>query len=59
MEESANRFQGLGIGLYICAEIIRRHDGRYGVESEPGKGSAFYFSIPLNNYPGGLPPAAN
>jgi two-component system sensor histidine kinase/response regulator len=59
VEESANRFQGLGIGLYICAEIIRRHDGLYGVESEPGKGSAFYFSIPLNNYPGGLPPAAN
>jgi two-component system, sensor histidine kinase and response regulator len=57
VEESQNRFQGLGIGLYICAEIIRRHNGLYGVESEPGKGSAFYFSIPLNNYPGGLPPA--
>lgn len=51
VEESANRFQGLGIGLYICAEIIRRHDGEYGVESEPGKGSAFFFSIPLDNYP--------
>ncbi|MDP4247009.1 MAG: HAMP domain-containing sensor histidine kinase, partial [Bacteroidota bacterium] len=51
VEESANQFQGLGIGLYICAEIIRRHDGQYGVESEPGKGSTFYFSIPLNNYP--------
>ena len=51
VEASANRFQGLGIGLYICAEIIRRHDGNYGVESEPGKGSAFYFTIPLNNYP--------
>ncbi|HWK07728.1 MAG TPA: hybrid sensor histidine kinase/response regulator [Puia sp.] len=46
VEESANRFQGLGIGLYICAEIIRRHEGEYGVESEPGQGSAFYFSIP-------------
>jgi two-component system sensor histidine kinase/response regulator len=51
VEESANQFQGLGIGLYICAEIVRRHDGHYGVESEPGKGSAFYFSIPLNNFP--------
>jgi signal transduction histidine kinase len=47
VEEAANRFQGLGIGLYICAEIIRRHEGEYGVESEPGQGSAFYFSVPL------------
>ncbi len=47
VEESANRFQGLGIGLYICAEIIRRHAGEFGVESEPGHGSAFYFSVPV------------
>ena len=47
VEEAANRFQGLGIGLYICAEIIRRHEGEYGVESEPGQGSVFYFSVPL------------
>jgi signal transduction histidine kinase len=48
VEEAANRFQGLGIGLYICAEIICRHDGEYGVESEPGQGSAFYFSVPFS-----------
>jgi signal transduction histidine kinase len=48
VEESANRFQGLGIGLYICAEIIRRHEGEYGVESEPGQGSVFYFSVPVH-----------
>jgi signal transduction histidine kinase len=47
VEESANRFQGLGIGLYICAEIIRRHEGEYGVESEPGEGSTFFFSVPV------------
>ena len=47
VEESANRFQGLGIGLYICAEIIRRHEGQYGVESEPGQGSTFYFTVPI------------
>jgi signal transduction histidine kinase len=47
-EDTSNRFQGLGIGLYICAEIIRRHDGNFGVESELGKGSEFYFSIPLS-----------
>jgi len=46
--QASSSFQGMGIGLYICAEIIRRHNGRYGVESEPGKGSTFYFSIPLN-----------
>jgi len=50
VEESANRFQGLGIGLYICAEIIRRHEGEYGVESEPGQGSSFYFSVPIVNH---------
>jgi signal transduction histidine kinase len=49
VEEAANRFQGLGIGLYICAEIIRRHEGKYGVDSEPGQGSVFYFSIPVTN----------
>jgi signal transduction histidine kinase/CheY-like chemotaxis protein len=52
VEEAANRFQGLGIGLYICAEIIRRHDGEYGVESEPGEGSVFYFAIPVHKAAG-------
>jgi signal transduction histidine kinase len=51
VEEAAGRFQGLGIGLYICAEIIRRHEGLYGVESEPDQGSTFYFSLPLNSKP--------
>ncbi len=51
VEESASRFQGLGIGLYICAEIIRRHEGEYGVESEPGEGSVFYFSVPVHQGP--------
>lgn len=38
---------GFGIGLYLCAEIIRRHNGHIWVESEPGKGSKFFFSLPL------------
>jgi len=33
---------GFGIGLYLIAEIIRRHDGRIRVESESGQGSTFY-----------------
>ncbi|MCJ0741797.1 hybrid sensor histidine kinase/response regulator [Pedobacter montanisoli] len=48
IEETSHRFQGLGIGLYISAEIIRRHDGEIGVRSEYGNGSEFYFSIPIN-----------
>ncbi|SOD13764.1 ATP-binding protein [Pedobacter xixiisoli] len=38
---------GFGIGLYLCKEIIDRHDGRLGVESVHGKGSTFWFELPL------------
>ena len=48
VEESACKFQGLGMGLFICAEIIKLHKGAVGVKSEQGKGSTFYFRIPLN-----------
>ncbi|MCG2613255.1 HAMP domain-containing histidine kinase [Terrimonas sp. NA20] len=37
---------GFGIGLYLSAEIISRHDGTIWVESEPGRGSTFFFKIP-------------
>jgi len=47
VEETAIHFQGLGIGLYISAEIIRRHGGEVGVNSTIGEGSEFYFHIPL------------
>jgi len=36
---------GFGIGLYLCAEIIKRHNGKIWVDSEQGKGSTFFFSI--------------
>lgn len=48
VEETSLRFQGLGIGLFICAEIIERHNGTIGVKSQPGDGSEFYFTIPLH-----------
>ena len=40
-------YPGLGIGLYISSEIVRRHNGKIWVESQKGKGSTFSFSIPL------------
>ena len=38
---------GFGIGLYLCAEIVRLHGGNIGVDSEIGQGSSFWFSLPI------------
>ncbi|WP_025144317.1 PAS domain-containing protein [Pedobacter jeongneungensis] len=43
------KFTGLGLGLYISAEIIKNHGGRIGVESELGNGSEFWFCLPIGN----------
>jgi len=44
---AGNHVSGLGLGLYISADIIYRHQGEIGVISEPGEGATFWFTLPL------------
>ena len=47
VDNTEMKFQGLGLGLYISSEIIKAHKGSFWIESELGKGSIFYFLLPL------------
>ncbi len=44
--KETEKIPGFGIGLYLCAEIIKRHQGKIWVESNPDKGSIFKFTLP-------------
>jgi PAS domain S-box-containing protein len=46
-DESSHRFGGMGIGLFISHQIITQHGGKMWAESVEGKGSTFYFSLPV------------
>jgi signal transduction histidine kinase len=44
----SNRTSGLGLGLYICGEVVRRHGGRIWVESAADQGATFYVELPAS-----------
>ncbi len=48
VDEIQKSFPGLGVGLYVCDQIIKQHGGTLWVESELGSGSTFSFTVPIN-----------
>jgi PAS domain S-box-containing protein len=48
---SRKQIEGLGLGLYISMEIIKKHNGKMGVESEDGNGAEFWFGLPIRYQP--------
>jgi PAS domain S-box-containing protein len=55
VDNTAMRFEGLGLGLFISSEILNRHNGSFWIKSELGKGATFFFRLPVteNGKPNG------
>ncbi|HEY2583897.1 MAG TPA: CheR family methyltransferase [Mucilaginibacter sp.] len=47
VDENTQKYSGLGLGLFISSQIIRQHNSRINIESEVGKGSTFWFVLPV------------
>ncbi|WP_374949180.1 ATP-binding protein [Mucilaginibacter sp.] len=50
VDNTAMRFEGLGLGLFISSEILKRHGGSFWIESTPGEGSIFYFRLTISQH---------
>ncbi len=48
-EEGTARVPGTGLGLYLCKHLIESHGGQIWVDSEPGQGSTFSFTVPVDD----------
>lgn len=44
-----HKYKGLGIGLFISSEIVRKHGGKIWIKSKKNKGATFYFTIPFKS----------